>query len=380
MGDRNRKRIGILFNFNGSWLGGAYYIANIVKSLNYLSDEEKPELVVLYRSEHRDFVKEFKYPHLDLKEYNYYNIYFGYLISWMWRKNVFVSEILENLNLDGVYPLFDYPLRLNHSCNRKLVAWFPDLQHKFYPKYFSAINLFLREKRLRLILKNSNLLVVSSNNVANHFKQFYEIPRSLNIKVLQFVSVIETVDFDNFNLLKVKYKIPDNYFIVSNQFYEHKNHEVVIEAIGEIVKNKKNICIVFTGKFDDYRNPEFIKRLKIKIEHYGVENNIRILGVIPRADQLCLIKHSISVVQPSFFEGWSTVIEDAKSLNIPVICSDIDVHREQLGEQGIYFNPKDINELALILTSFPSRRKFVDYGDLEQRIILFSKQFITLFD
>ena len=32
-------------------------------------------------------------------------------------------------------------------------------------------------------------------------------------------------------------------------------------------------------------------------------------------DQLRLMKESLGVIQPSLFEGWSTVIEDAKALN-----------------------------------------------------------------
>jgi glycosyltransferase involved in cell wall biosynthesis len=35
------------------------------------------------------------------------------------------------------------------------------------------------------------------------------------------------------------------------------------------------------------------------------------------------------IIQPSRFEGWSTVVQDAKALGRPLICSDIPVHREQ---------------------------------------------------
>jgi hypothetical protein len=49
------------------------------------------------------------------------------------------------------------------------------------------------------------------------------------------------------------------------------------------------------------------------------------------------MKHAKAVIQPSLFEGWSTVIEDAMAMNQVVIASDLQVNIEQLGENGIYF-------------------------------------------
>ncbi len=40
----------------------------------------------------------------------------------------------------------------------------------------------------------------------------------------------------------------------------------------------------------------------------------------------------MAVVQPSHFEGWSTLVEDAKTLGKPLFVSNLPVHREQLGE------------------------------------------------
>ncbi len=54
------------------------------------------------------------------------------------------------------------------------------------------------------------------------------------------------------------------------------------------------------------------------------------LGIIPRSEQIQLYRFAAAVVQPSQFEGWSTVIEDAKALGRPIIASSIDVHKEQL--------------------------------------------------
>jgi len=59
------------------------------------------------------------------------------------------------------------------------------------------------------------------------------------------------------------------------------------------------------------------------------------------------MKNAQAVIQPSFFEGWSTVVEDAKSLNQHIIVSDLEVHKEQLESYPhLMFERTSSNNLA----------------------------------
>ena len=51
------------------------------------------------------------------------------------------------------------------------------------------------------------------------------------------------------------------------------------------------------------------------------------------------MRRSLAVIQPSLFEGWSTVLEDARALGKVVLASDIAVHREQ-NPPGVHFFDK----------------------------------------
>jgi glycosyltransferase involved in cell wall biosynthesis len=81
----------------------------------------------------------------------------------------------------------------------------------------------------------------------------------------------------------------------------------------------------------------------------GIEDAFRSLGVVPYLDLVVLMKESVAIINPSLFEGWSTTVEEAKSMGKAVILSDIPVHREQAPPRGIYFNPHDSAELARTL-------------------------------
>ena len=92
------------------------------------------------------------------------------------------------------------------------------------------------------------------------------------------------------------------------------------------------------------------------------------------------MKHAQAVLQPSLFEGWITVIEDAKSLQAPVVASNIPVNIEQLGPNGVYFDPHDDKKLAELLANFPERNiNDVFYDPYEKRVQDAARDFLNIF-
>ena len=68
--------------------------------------------------------------------------------------------------------------------------------------------------------------------------------------------------------------------------------------------------------------------------------------MVPREDLYQLIRQSLAVLQPSLFEGWSTTVEEAKSIGKQIILSDLPVHREQVESGARFFDANDPNSLA----------------------------------
>jgi glycosyltransferase involved in cell wall biosynthesis len=138
--------------------------------------------------------------------------------------------------------------------------------------------------------------------------------------------------------------------------------------------------IAFTGKFPSADDSPYLAELHNIIEDNKLQDQVTMLGVISRNEQLQIMRHSQAVLQPSLFEGWSTVIEDAKSLQVPVVASDLKVNIEQLGKDGVYFNPHDPDELAAILRNYPERNmNDVFYEDYSVRIKDAAKTLYSIF-
>ena len=347
MGVKKRKKIGLIFNFNPSWMGGIIYLINISQILKFLDDDDKPEILIFFPKVLKKFVDEIDYPYLKKIEWEFPSIFKGYLLSKIKRKNVFVHDLIEQYSLDGVYPMHDFPVKSRQKAQQ--VSWYADLQHKYYPEFFSKRKLLERDLRVKQILKNANDLVVSSQTIKNDFIKFFKIPKTLNIHVYRFVSIINTLPNTPPDVIKAKYSLPKTYFMISNQFHKHKNHKVALEALALLKVENISLHLVMTGSFPKQPDSPYMQELHDIINENQLSPHISFLGLIPREDQLLLMKNAKAIIQPSLYEGWSTVIEDARSLQVPVIATDIPVNIEQLGDRGKYFSPHDFKTLASLI-------------------------------
>jgi hypothetical protein len=66
-----RKRVGIIYNFDENWIGGAYYIQNLIRSLNCLPEKEQIQLYILTKNKllFQELQKATAYPKLKFIQY-----------------------------------------------------------------------------------------------------------------------------------------------------------------------------------------------------------------------------------------------------------------------------------------------------------------------
>jgi len=362
-----RTKLGIILNYSPNWMGGVIYIVNIINTLDYLNDDQKPEIWLFYRPDVKKILPEIKYSYLHCVEHSFPSIVSGNVKSLILRRNLFIDDIIKKYALDSIFPLPDFPVRSRTEV--KLVSWWADLQEKYYPEFFSIGQRAGRNLRIKMILRNCSHLVVSSQAVMDDFLRFYRINQRIKISIYHFVSVIDQRNVVSIDEVRIKYNLPVDYFMVSNQFHKHKNHRVVLLALARLKEKGIVKHVAFTGKLPAASDSPYLEELHTIISNNQLEDQVTTLGVISRIDQLELMKHSQAVIQPSLFEGWSTVIEDAKSLQTPVIASSLKVNIEQLGDKGRYFDPTDYEELASIIEDYPVRNiSDLIYENYEDRI------------
>lgn len=208
--------------------------------------------------------------------------------------------------------------------------WIPDFHFRRLPQYFTEQARGAFEARIGQSANLAKAIVVSSEDVLADMHCY--LPQHADkARVLRFASVpqeswwiSEPQDVAN------KFAISGEYVIVCNQFHRYKNHEVLIEAMAILRSRGHDLTLVCTGNTDPSVLDAAIDDARRRIAELGLEDSVRILGLIPRNEQIALVRGASILLQPSRLEGWSTIIEDARTLDRPVCASDIPVHREQL--------------------------------------------------
>lgn len=226
------------------------------------------------------------------------------------------------------------------------LAWFPDLQHRRLPQLFSPAGRWRRDLGFRAQIASGRHIMLSSESALRDCRRFY--PR-----LAGHVSVVRFATRPAPGLLTAnppdvlaQYGLPLKFCYLPNQFWRHKNHKVVVDALAILRKRGSDVVVAATGSAEDPREPHYFKDMMTEVRDRGLEMNSRYLGMIPMDHVYALLRMSTALINPSCFEGWSTTVEEAKSFGVPMILSDIDVHREQTGGTARYFGINDSETLA----------------------------------
>jgi glycosyltransferase involved in cell wall biosynthesis len=226
------------------------------------------------------------------------------------------------------------------------LAWIPDLQHLRHPEMFSPLARWRRELGFRVQIASGRQIVLSSESARNDCREYYPAITD-RVSVVRFASQPEPglLAADPVKVA-AQYGLPSAFFFLPNQFWRHKNHQIVIDALTILKTRGEEVIVAASGSSEDPREPGYFDRLMATIEQRGLRKNFRYLGMIPLDHVYALLRAATALVNPSRFEGWSTTVEEAKSFGVPTIVSDIEVHREQTGGEARYFGIDDAQALA----------------------------------
>ena len=372
-----RKSIGLYYNYNKEWIAGTYYILNIIKALNKLTDREKPFLVIFYNNHSEiSLVKELAYPYISFFKFKTYSNVIYRIVNKIAKLTGFDTVFYDRKPSQMLKKYYPYNYQLKGFSEN--FVWIPDFQEHFYPEFFSLVEVASRKKNHAITAVSGKNIVFSSEDAKENFIRFYQ-NNTCKLHVLKFASVLlDTYTKIPIESLLLKYNIQKPYFIISNQFWKHKNHITVLKAIVEIKKLNNTICFVFTGKPKDTRDANFFKELIYFCDEHKINNQVKFLGFIDREEQLQLMNNAEAIIQPSLFEGWSTTVEDAKFLNKFIILSDIPLHREQMKDNVIFFSKQNEKELASLILEFVRKCPHKTANDYNTNIVKFAKEFVEI--
>lgn len=345
-----KRRIGIPVNGFVGWGGGIDFIKMVIRGV---LATQKYEVIILIPDEasKKDKIKNrvkktlnllalpltvvgVKKNPLAIKEFKNYTGIF----------NEFKQDFAKSIAYHNTHKHFRKALKKNKidvlgpciSAQEKdlpipWIGYLYDFQHRYLPQFFSEEEIKHREAHFGQMVHDASDIIVNSLSVKNDIHKFYPGEQS-KVTALPFTPLFnKRLLTSQFDVLKKKYNLPDNYFIISNQFWRHKDHLTAFRALQIITSTAtEQIAIVCTGETGDYRQGDFFASLKKEIQDLGIEDKVYFLGYISKQDQIQILLHAVALVQPTLFEGGpgGGATYDAIAFSKPAIISDIAINKE----------------------------------------------------
>jgi len=377
-------RIGILTNQFTSWGGGVDFIRLILNGLHSINEKGQNEIEIsIY------------IPNQAVKRIKVINAIKSILNTFFKKKyqlqRIISKKSIEN-SLKGVNENFNFyyydnselnlaKLTVQHQIDvvlpsfKPLSSSFPipwvgyiyDFQHKYYPEFFTEQEIDRRNTEFALMLEQAQTIIVNAKAVRDDIDKFIGVTNA-RIVTLPFCPFLN-LDFFEMQMDLEKYKLPKKYFMISNQFWKHKDHITAIKAFKLFLNEleNENVGLVCTGQTQDSRFPDYFNSLQELILELKLNDRIKILGYIPKSDQLQILKNCIALIQPTLFEGGpgGGAVYESVAYGIPSIVSDIAVNKELDDETVIFFETGSVEDLAeKMLTVFYKENHQYSIDDL----------------
>lgn len=220
-----------------------------------------------------------------------------------------------------------------------------DLMHRTHP-WFPEVSANgqwgAREAAYAEVLPRASFVITGTKVGQDEIERFYRVQKE-RIRLLPHPTPRFALSCgQHSSQVFTKHKISGDFLLYPAQFWAHKNHVALLQALIILnAREKQRFTLVFTGA--DKGNLDYVKQRACEL---GVDSQVRYLGFIPVSDVVALYQHAFSLTYVSHCGPENLPPLEAFALGCPVIASDIPGSREQLADAAILVNPLSPSEIA----------------------------------
>lgn len=318
---------------------------------------------IIYHSIDCDLTSWFEYPNIKYIKTPIYsegglNKFFYHLTFWHKEFRDQHFDFFESFNL---------PIIQSNKC--KTFQTIHDIRSISIPE--SNIYKFLSYCVHSQAAKKAHKIITVSDTMKREILNFFP-----NADVVRIYNGIDLNSFQSANerdydLLRSRMDIPDNFLLSVGHFEKRKNYENLIDAINLLKSNGIIKPLLIIG--NDSGTKEVVQK---KIFKLGLCDQIKILSNISSKDFKLICNMSDIFVFPSLYEGFGIPVLEAMACEKPIALSNISVFQEITQMKYLYFDPADPSSIAktleAIIINKDLSRNSIDFG--KKRIQDFSFQ------
>jgi glycosyltransferase involved in cell wall biosynthesis len=257
--------------------------------------------------------------------------------------------------LDVLFRSYPMDAPLDFPASRQIVL-IPDLQHEFFPQFFSNEILAMRRGSHDWALRNAGAIATISEH-ARHTMRQHRATRCQDIFLMSpSVPVTkQSVSESDLNLDERDLIPQGDFLLYPANFWPHKNHRRTIQAFRHfLVRGQKPFQLILTGHATDWQS------VANEFPHVPMRH----LGFVRRELLQCLLQRAKAIVFFSLYEGFGMPLLEAFSAGTPVVCSNTTSLPEIGGDAIVSCDPTDFHamgEAMLQIVSDDELRKRLVY-------------------
>ncbi|MGO8026485.1 glycosyltransferase family 4 protein [Rhizobium leguminosarum] len=222
------------------------------------------------------------------------------------------------------------------------IATIHDLMHRYersFPEAGSWLRFQLRESRFRHLANQSAAVLVDSETGRRHVMESYGTPED-HIYPLPYIAPNYLTDSVEAPAFAERYRLPEKFYFYPAQFWPHKNHLRLIQALAAARRTHPDMELVLAG--NTKREYAAVKAMASEL---GLSQAVHFVGYVPDSDLAGFYRRARGLVMPTFFGPTNIPPLEAMVCGCPVLISDKYGMREQCGDAALYFSPQSVEEI-----------------------------------
>jgi glycosyltransferase involved in cell wall biosynthesis len=253
------------------------------------------------------------------------------------------ASILDGATRDAGIDLLWFPTSGSEPVECPYVCTIWDLEHRaqpYFPEVSAGGEWNLRDRYFSQMLKRASYIITGTEVGRREICQFYGTSPE-RIRLLPHPTPSFALATTQTFSLSGSLGVGSPYVVYPAQFWAHKNHVGLLNSIAVLRDRGLVVHCALVGS--DKGNRKYIEQVARELK---IEKQVHFLGFVSREDLISLYQNALALVYSSLCGPENLPPLEAMALSCPVIASDIEGAKEQLGSAAVLVRGSDANAVA----------------------------------
>ncbi len=216
-----------------------------------------------------------------------------------------------------------------------------DLSYLHFPELFKKSDLYQLTNWSAYSIRGAKHIFAISRSTKDDIVKNYKVdPSKVTVTYMGYDnSRFKPQAKQKIDVVKKKYKLPEEYIIFIGTIQPRKNIEFLLEAFSKLGNQKLKLVIVG-------RKGWLFEQIFQKVKELQLASEVIFTGYVSNADLPALLSGAKLYVSPSLWEGFGIPTIEAQACGVPTVVSSVSSLPEVVGESSILINPKSVESIS----------------------------------